>query len=277
MKNIVVPIDFSEHAENALYMAANIAKREQADIHLIHTLGIGDHLLATADATRMADAAPFVKFAEMRFLKFIDKPYLEDIKVSYVIKKSDVTNEIADFANEVNADLIVMGSHGASGIEEYFIGSNTQKVVRYSDVPVMVVKKRMIGFTIEKAVFVSDFRKENIASYKKAIQLFNLLDVQLHLTYINTPDNFKSSPEINEIIASFFDAIEPEYQRPVSDVRIFNNYTVERGILEYSKAVNASLIGIPTHGRKGFSHIFQGSIGENLVNHSEFPVITFKI
>ena len=61
------------------------------------------------------------------------------------------------------------------------------------------------------------------------------------------------------------------------EVAIFNDYTVEKGVLNYSEKVSADLIGIPTHGRKGLSHFFMGSIGEDIANHSSAPVITFKI
>ena len=61
------------------------------------------------------------------------------------------------------------------------------------------------------------------------------------------------------------------------EVKIYNDYTVEKGVLNYSERVSADLIGIPTHGRRGLSHFFMGSIGEDIANHSEAPVITFKI
>ena len=61
------------------------------------------------------------------------------------------------------------------------------------------------------------------------------------------------------------------------EVDIYNDYSVERGVLNYSEKIGADLIGIPTHGRKGISHFFMGSIGEDITNHSPIPVITFKI
>jgi nucleotide-binding universal stress UspA family protein len=61
------------------------------------------------------------------------------------------------------------------------------------------------------------------------------------------------------------------------EVEIYNDYTVEKGVLNFSDKVSADLIGIPTHGRRGLSHFFMGSIGEDIANHSEAPVMTFKI
>ncbi|MGB5479439.1 MAG: universal stress protein, partial [Eudoraea sp.] len=55
------------------------------------------------------------------------------------------------------------------------------------------------------------------------------------------------------------------------------DYSVEKGVLNFSESIHADVIGIPTHGRKGLSHFFMGSIGEDITNHSKIPVITFKI
>ncbi|MCP4975162.1 MAG: universal stress protein, partial [Maribacter sp.] len=61
------------------------------------------------------------------------------------------------------------------------------------------------------------------------------------------------------------------------EVEIHNDYSIEKGILNYGEKINADIIGIPTHGRKGLSHFFMGSIGEDIANHSNVPVVTFKI
>ncbi len=91
---------------------------------------------------------------------------MKGITISYSIRKTSVYKEIESVIKEVNANLIVMGAKGTSGLEEFFIGSNTQKVIRYSNVPVMVIKQKMKGFIIENAVFACNFQKENIPSYK---------------------------------------------------------------------------------------------------------------
>jgi len=128
MKNILVPVDFSKYAEHALYMAASIARIQNAEIHLVHTLGLGEALLPD-DGINAFDAAPFVMLTEKKFTNFVNKPYLKDLKVSYSVRKTSVYKEIDDVIKEVNADLIVMGSKGSSGLEEFFIGSNTQKFI----------------------------------------------------------------------------------------------------------------------------------------------------
>ena len=90
---------------------------------------------------------------------------------------------------------------------------------------------------------------------------------------INTPNNFKSTEVSKKIMADFVGSFN------VSDytTHIYNDTNVEKGILNFSKSINADLIGMSTHGRKGLSHFFNGSISEDLVNHAQRPVVTFKI
>lgn len=274
MKNILVPIDFSEYSEHALYMAASVASKVKAELHLVHTLNMGDsHLLDEEDDA--IKAAPYIMAMEKRFSNYIKKPYLSDLKVSYSVRQKSVHEEIEEVIEEVNADLIVMGSHGSKGLQEFFIGTNTQKVVRNSKVPVMVIKSKMEGFQIKKAVFACDFDPENVESYINAKVFFEKLEIDMKLLYVNTPDNFKSTTKINKRIDAFFKLMNEKRDHP--KVKIHNDYNVEDGIMAYCKLKKASFIGIPTHGRKGLSHIFTGSIGEDIVNHSEYPVITFKI
>ena len=73
------------------------------------------------------------------------------------------------------------------------------------------------------------------------------------------------------------DAILDDIEDEDYTLNIYNENSVEKGILNFAKDTNATLIGMSTHGRKGLSHFFNGSISEDLVNHANMPVVTFKI
>ena len=193
MKNILVPIDFSDCSENALYMAASVAKKVGASLHLFHTLNMHDSFLLDAEDDAVT-VAPYILAMEKRFVNYIKKPYLEGIKVGYFVRQKSVFQEIENVIEEVEADLIIMGSHGVSGLQEFFVGSNTQKVVRNSNVPVMVIKNKMEGFKIEDAVFACDFKPENVNSYKNAQQFFSMLEIKMNLLFVNKPCLLYTSP-----------------------------------------------------------------------------------
>lgn len=274
MKKILVPTDFSEEANNALNVAAQLAKKYDAEIYLLHLLELPLHQIdAMATHSELPEAMFFMKLAHKRFEELASQDFLEDIQVHETIEFDQSFAGIKDTCRKHDIDLIVMGSHGVTGFKEMFIGSNTEKVVRSSDVPVLVIKNKHEAFDINDFVFASDFKNDNKETYKQAVKLAKAFDSKIHLVMVNTANRFTTTEVANQRIESFIKDTNFENYC----VNIYNDETVEQGILNFSKSINADLIGISTHGRQGIAHFFNGSISEDLVNHAKRPVVTFKI
>jgi len=273
MENIVVPIDFSSQSEYAFKVAASIAKKHKATVHALHMLELNEALISSNDGAQMEHTVFLMRLAEKRLKEFLDKPYLKGVKIVPIIKHFKVFSEISAVAKAQNADLIVMGSNGSEGLKEIFVGSNTQKVVRHSDIPVLVIKEDIDDFNPRQMVFACDLKEDNIHAFQRAKYIAEVFSAELRLVYVNTPgDAFLSTAEIQEKIVSFCDTVGFDFL-----VAVYNDYSVETGVLNFGAESKADIIGIPTHGRKGISHFFLGSIGEDLANHSTLPVVTFKI
>ncbi|MBP0903357.1 universal stress protein [Mariniflexile gromovii] len=277
MKKIIVPIDFSEHSEFALKAAAKFATKFNSEILALHMLEMTDVMLTASEGFQTEQAVFFYKLAEQKFEKFLQKDYLKGVKVTPIIKHFKVFSEVNDVAEKHDADLIIMGSHGASGIMEIFVGSNTERVVRNSEVPVLVVKNELKGINFETVVFACDFSEESIKSYKKAVKMFEKINSKMYMVYVNLPnERFKSSVEIEKIVVNFFTKAERNLDK-MDTVHYVSDYSVETGVINFALKVGADIIAIPTHGKKGLAHFFEGSIGEDVANHANLPVITFKI
>jgi len=277
MKKIIVPIDFSEHSEYALKTAAKLAKKTNAELLVLHMLEMSDVILTKSDSEQQQKTVFFLKLVEQRFETFLDKDYLKDVNVTPIVKHFKVFSEVNDVAKEHDASLIVMGSHGTSGFKEFFVGSNTERVVRNSEIPVLVIKNEIKDINFSTAVFATSFEEENVRPYLNATSMFKSLGTKLILLYVNLPnEHFKSSVEIEKKIAEFLITADGNLDR-INDVAYQADYTVEQGVINYANKVGADIIAIPTHGRKGISHFFAGSIGEDIANHSPLPVMTFMI
>ena len=229
--------------------------------------------LATTDKGSLPEALYFVKLAEKQFTELLEKPYINEAYVTTTIGQGELYDDINETVKEENIDLIVMGSHGASGFKEMFIGSNTEKVVRTSDIPVLVIKNDRPEFEIKDFVFATDFSPECQTTLKKAQDFAESFDATLHLLYVNTPSGFKTSAEAKQMMDAFVKGMNLNNYT----LNIYNDLSVEKGILGFAMETKAQLIGMSTHGRKGIAHFFNGSISEDLVNHANMPVITFKI
>ena len=273
MKTIIVPVDFSEQSEYALKTAAALAKRHSSEIIVLHMLELNYAMISSSEAYHPEQTVFLIKAAEKRLSDFLSKPYLKGINVTPVIKHYKVFSEVNEIAEKHGADLVVMGSHGTDGLQEIFFGSNAEKVVRHSDIPVIVVKKERADFKIGTFVFACDFREDSQPAFKKAKEFADKLGAEFRAVYINTPgDHFMSTGDMYKQVKEFLNEAKVGME-----VDLYNDYSVERGVLNFSESIGADLIGIPTHGRKGISHFFMGSIGEDVANHSNMPVVTFKI
>ncbi|UAB84812.1 universal stress protein [Zunongwangia sp. SCSIO 43204] len=275
MKKILVPTDFSIEAENALKIAAKIAKKFEAEIYLLHMLDLPLSLIdpVQGNSQNVPEALYFMKLAHMQFSNIKEKEYLNNIAIAEAVQFNYAFKGITEFAKNNNCDLIVMGSHGSSGFQEMFIGSNTEKVVRQSEIPVLVIKEATPDFNIEKFIFATDTEIDNKKTLLKAIEFAKLFDAELNLLFVNTPNNFTTSKQAYADLDEFLK--EMNYNNVQK--HIYNDVSVEKGILNFAEKFKADLIGISTHGRKGLAHFFNGSISEDLVNHAKRPVITFKI
>ncbi|SFZ84860.1 universal stress protein [Tenacibaculum maritimum] len=277
MKKIIVPVDFSKHSEYALKAAALLAKKNNSEVYVLHMLDLHEVSMNDSGRFQQEKAAFFLKLAEKKFKDFLKKDFLKEIHITPIIKHFKVFSEINEIADKEDADLIIMGSHGVSGMKEFFIGSNTEKVVRHAKIPVLIVKKEYANLSFDDVVFASDFSERSVASYKKALKILKGLESKMHLLYVNTPnENFKNDLEMEQMAAHFLNKAEGNLER-LDEVNYVCDYSVEKGVLNFANSIGANLIAVSTHGRKGLSHIFRGSVSEDLANHSTLPIITFKM
>lgn len=276
MKKILVPTDFSEQAEHALKLAAQLAQNHEAEIYLLHMLELPMDMVNPVGETRSSDlpeALYFMKLAKKRFSEILSRPYLHGIKVHEIVQFHEAFDGIMETSREHGCDFIVMGSQGATGFKEMFVGSNTEKVVRTSEVPVLVIKNEHSNFKVNNLAFATNLAPESKHTLRQVVNFAEYMGAKLHLVYINTANDFLTSKDTDDHLTNYVEGMDfSNYE-----FHVYNDSSVETGILNFAQKINADLVGIATHGRKGLSHFFNGSISEDLVNHAKMPVITFKI
>ena len=278
MKKILVPTDFSKYSEYALEVAATIARKFNAEILLVHMMGLSHSIINKTDAQEATEAIYYLKLSEKKFKELLKKEYLKGITVKETVQNYTIFSQLNEVAKEHNANLIVMGSHGTQGmVQDVFVGSNTEKVVRTAEIPVLVIKERRKDFNIKKVVFACDFKDENASVYKSAMELFESFGAEIHLLYVNLPHKFRNSNYIETQVKDFLYKADSGDLKNLDKVVYYNDFTVEDGVHAYSSKVDADLVAIPTHGRRGLAHFFSGSISEDIANHINLPVMTFKM
>lgn len=274
MKKILVPCDFSKPAINAYRFSLDIAAQSKGTIHLLNVIELPvmhDTVLMPVLNFEEQLLKDLRESAETRFKNITDKHSVEGVKVIVKTAFGSVSRMIQDYVKKESIDLVVMGSHGASGAREFFIGSNAERVVRNAHVPVLVIKDYFKG-PIKNIIFPNTMETENqedLVMKVKALQ--NFFKAHLHLVWINTPLNFTSDTRTNERLEAF----AKRFLLKDYTIRVFNHTDEERGILEFSNSVKGDIIAMGTHGRKGIAHLLNGSLAEDVVNHNRGLVWTY--
>ncbi len=276
MKRILVPIDFSKKATYAAKVASQIALLTQSELYLLHIIDVPNNIIDPVSYNEFEDVTGkmlYIKKTKERFRKFKNSSFFKDVDVRGIVTYYDSYKGIIEEAEKNEIDLIVMGSKGTSVLDEILIGSNTEKVVKNSHIPVLVVKNDVDVFNIKNVVFASDFDMRVQKTFQKIIDFTETFDATLHLLRVNTIQNFETSKKTEANIQKFIEG----YKIDCCKQCIYNDFSIEEGVINYADKVNADIIAINTHRRRGLAHLFGGSISTDVSNHAKLPVITFKV
>ncbi|MFN4000191.1 universal stress protein [Algoriphagus sp.] len=283
MIKVLVPYDFSETAKHALNFAtgfyANYPGVEVTVLHVIETpintgmATMGGGLEAAPNYESQVYFMELVNTRKIQLKELENKFGGSNFNLKTKLILGSVFKGISESIAEQDPDLIVMGSKGASGLEEVIVGSNTEKVVRTASCPVITIKAETDVSKMKKVVFASDFRDsdDRIANRIKSMQ--HVFDAQFYFVIVNTPGNFETTRESMNRIRTYvqihhFENIKAE---------VYNSLSEESGIIEFADDINADMIAMTTHGRTGLLHLITGSIAEDVVNHAKRPVWTFRV
>lgn len=288
MKNILVPTDFSECANDALEFAANLTQKTGGRLHLVHALnmpswsaGISDSIglgYEGASSPDIPETEFFINQAEEKVQELLNKDFLQDCEVTSHVEIGGILKIILKQAERNHTDLIIMGSHGNTGMEEVLIGSNAERVVQNARIPVLTVKHKFNELDIKKIVFASDFKNEAHGAFDKVKNFADIFNAEIHLLKINTPAHFMSTAESMDQLQSFseqeaLDTIKGDHFQ----MAVYSDYNEELGILNYGVENRIDIVALATHRRKGLSKLFNESISQDLVNHSFRPVMTINV
>lgn len=280
MKKILVPTDFSKPALIAIDVAADIAKKANAEVTLLHIVeeaSAGSFNITGEVSSPSEDWEN--KIFTMRLIEKAKKQMgaaVENLKAAGVKVRSEIQigapfTGMRTIITEKNVDLVVMGTAGQTKLEESIIGSNTEKVVRHAACPVLTVHRKPSSTDFKNIVYATSLSKDEEVFSRVIKRTQQLYDSTVHLVRINTPGNFQRDAVVKKAMADFAKKI----QLKNFTINVFNDLTEEEGIIYFADSIDADLIGMATHGRTGFAHVLAGSIAEDVVSHSKRPVLTF--
>lgn len=272
MKKILVPCDFSDPAVQAFKFATGIARKSGGEILLLHVIELpvlyDTGAVLTFEEAYLKDrkAEADKNFAKMKEKWAMDIPGFQTI-----VEYGGAVPVIRKLIQEKKVDLVIIGTHGASGLKEFAIGSNAEKIVRTSDVPVIAIKKETPE--VKNIIFPTSPEIGDEELIKRVKQLQEFFGAKLHVLFVNTPASFRRDADTRPAL----EEMAKKFSLNNYTINIVNDISEEEGIAAFAKDVEADIVAMRTHGRRGLAHLATGSIAEDLVNHINCPIWTYRI
>lgn len=279
MKKILVPTDFSKPAMIAAEVAADIAKKANAELTLLHvveeavsnSLNVEGQVSAGGQWEEKLFTMKLIEKAKKQLTKLVEDSKFDGVKVKQELRVGSPYHGMNTIIVEKKVDLVVMGTAGRSDLEQMIIGSNTEKIVRMSHCPVLTMHAKPASQDFKNIVYATSMDKDEEVFSRIVRNTQKLYDSTIHLVRINTPGNFQRDVVVKRYMQDF----AKKLQLKNFTINVFNDVSEEEGIIYFADSIGADLIAMATHGRTGFAHVLAGSIAEDVVSHSKRPVLTF--
>jgi nucleotide-binding universal stress UspA family protein len=270
MNKIIVAIDFSECSINAFLHALSIAEHCNGELVLLWV----EKSVTEKDKYVDKSKDPS-KDVQSAFEELIAKyqPEHPDVKISWKIRKGKIYKEVTDEAKSRKAMLIVTGTHGASGFEEFWIGSNANKIVSASYCPVITIRGGInIQRPLTKIVLPIDSAEETRQKASFTGYIAKRHNATIYILKLHTSKLKAMKQKVDFYAAQVIQYCEDEkIQYNVDQVDCMN---ISDATIEYAKKIEANLIAIMTEQETTTSNIFLGPYAHQMVNHSPFPVLS---
>ncbi|MCF8229813.1 MAG: universal stress protein [Bacteroidales bacterium] len=272
MKNIVVAIDFSKGSIHALNYAIDVANRAGANIHMIWVDNISTEEIVYSHFTnedRLEHKKNFQKLSKKI------TPKLKDGKLQHYLRKGKVHLEISKLAAQKNADLIIAGTHGITGFEEYWIGSNAYRIVTYAPCPVITLRQDFnFKNGIRNIVFPVDSTIETKQKLPFTVEFAKMFDASIHLLGLYSTSLKTVQKRIDTHLEHAANYLKENNVSFIEERTKPDNIT--RFIREYAKNQKAELITIMTEQEGTKANVFLGPNAEQLISHSHIPILSLR-
>jgi nucleotide-binding universal stress UspA family protein len=210
--------------------------------------------------------------AEARFRKIVQEfsPQVgNESKLSYKVNRGRIYQEVVNQAESLPDAIISASTHGASGFQELFIGSNAFRIISSTDKPVITLRKNSCPDTISRIVLPIDLSVDSRQKVPFTLELARLFGAEVHVVGIHTMRGFGNKRRIRSYISQVASYIEDKV--PCETNEVFGDNVAEL-INNYSQAIKADLISITTERPSGISLII-GNTVHQILNKAEIPVL----
>lgn len=274
MKKILFPTDFSKVAENAFLHALHYAKAINAELLLLHTyeLPIVDNQFVPQNYKDIFDSlelSQFEKFKdEIPKLRLIaTQNGLEHVRMNHLLRDGDLIYNIKEVIKTENIDLVIMGTSGAEGWKETFLGTNTGEVLLNINVPILSIPKETKFAEIKNICLTTRYRSKDREVLREVLKFAKALNAKVKCLYVKTKVSDNTEATFNDWSETFKNDPVTFYVLPNEDVR--------ESITDFLTSQEIDIIVMTTYKRGFFESFFSSSLTEKIINTSQIPVLAY--
>ena len=268
MKHIIVPIDFSKESLNGLRLALIFANQFNSNIQMVYVQKV------VSEMGRIGLEEEY-KTATENFKKLIDEyssKLHKGLELSFIIKRGKVYQEVVNQAEAFEDTIIICSTHGASGFEEFFIGSNALKIVSATECPVITIRHGSVPHEVKKIVMPIDITADTRQKVPITAEIAKLFDAEVHVVTVSTVQSEDIVAKLNAYTKQICDYFK-EYGVSYKTASL-NGDNLTDVTIEYALDINADLITIMTEQSKALSNFILGSYAQQMLNKSPIPVLS---
>lgn len=289
INQILVPTDFSENAQHAIDYAVALAKRCSAKLHILHVPVVPTYLLMDLSYSPGPEAVTRILNDAQEALERLSKTITEaGLEHFAAIREGTVHEVIRDYAKEHDVDLVIVGTHGRSGVAKLMYGSVTERVIKTTHTPIIVIPP--MGGRIPSSIVVAyDFSEPAKRAAEVARAIHGLCHGSLHLvhSYLDVWGEYTDrGAVVGEAAEKRREALNMGLEEMLKadakelfsiDAQAIQTHLVtgdpSGGILQVADKVKASLICAGTTGKSGIERILIGSVARRLLHDSRVPLL----
>ena len=273
MKKILFPTDFSAVSNNAFLYALKFAESINAEIITLHvyelpivnnTDGFPSYLVEIYDVVEWGQFESYK--GQIPLLRNIAEANgLGHIKLSHEILMGDLVSNIKEISKKEGIDYVVMGTKGATGLKETFLGSTAGDVLSGTDAIVLAIPEQSHYSQIKNIAFTSRFREKDRVALSKLIRLTKGFDAKIHCLYVKT-----SGSDLKEVVLADWKLL---FKDENVDFHIIENNNVEETILQFTQDENIDLLAMLHYKRSFLEGLFHFSLTKKIVHHIQIPIL----
>lgn len=270
MKKILVAIDFSDCSINALEHAITIARKAKSGVRMVWVSRPEGSEEMFTEGTRTLTSLVEDRFRELiaKYSKELDKDMME-----YQIREGKVFKEIVKESEDPDVFLVVAGTHGASGFEEFWIGSNASRIVSAVSKPIITIRTGVeVSRELNKIVLPLDSTVETRQKVPFTSYIARIFDAEIHILGVYTSKVKDLTSKVDKYAEQVMKHLEEENIKHVYENILAENVT--DSTIGYAHKIDANLISIMTEQEKTTKNLWLGPYAQQMVNHSPFPVLS---